>query len=64
MTQENFTTVILKADEGMFLTQKGEPERRSIAGTVYLGRGDSPDNWVEITAEEAERYKAEEGQAE
>ncbi|MBQ5678206.1 MAG: hypothetical protein IIV47_05000 [Clostridia bacterium] len=39
---------VLKADEGMTLTN-GE----AFGKVVYLGKNDSPDNWHEITDEEA-----------
>lgn len=39
--------VKLTADEGMVLTNGGVYGR-----VVYLGAGDSPDNWHEITDEE------------
>ena len=41
--------VVLKADEGMTLTN-GE----TFGKVVYLGTNDSADNWHEITDEEAE----------
>jgi len=40
--------VILKATEGMLLTN-GEIYGR----TVFLGTGDSPDNWWEVTEAQA-----------
>lgn len=65
MKTEKFTTTILVAAEGMFLTQAGEtaPADRAVAGRVYLGKGDSPENWTEIDAETAERYKKEKEEA-
>lgn len=56
MTQTDYTTRVLHADEGHFLTQAGEvpiPDR-AVTETVYLAATDSPDNWREITADEAE----------
>lgn len=50
------TTIELRkvtANEGMVLTN-GEAYS-SVGGDIYLGVGDSPDNWREITDEE---YKA------
>jgi hypothetical protein len=44
---------ILTADIGMMLTN-GE----TFGKTVYLGNGDSIDNWHEITEEEAERLQS------
>jgi hypothetical protein len=47
----------LKASEGMVLTN-GETYS-AVGGSVYLGVNDRPDNWHEITAEEAEKLQAE-----
>lgn len=47
----------IKAEAGMVLTN-GEAFS-DVGGSVFLGVNDSPDNWHEITAEEAEeRQKA------
>ncbi len=43
---------VLKADNGMMLTNGN-----TFGHTVYLGVGDSVDNWHEITEEEAERLQ-------
>lgn len=51
---ENITITKLKASEGMTLTN-GE----TFGKEIYLGKGDSADNWYEITDEEAERIQAE-----
>ena len=48
---------ILKADEGMVLTD-GE-NFSSVGGEVYLGVNDAPENWHEITEEEAEQKRTE-----
>ena len=45
----------ITASEGMVLTN-GETFS-DVSGTVYLGKNDVPDNWHEITAEEAERLQ-------
>lgn len=52
---------ILEATEGNFLTQsKDVPvQGRILTYKVYLAVNDSPDNWKEISEEEAERYKEE-----
>lgn len=42
----------LKASENMVLTN-GEAYS-DVGGSIYLGKNDSPDNWYEITKEEAE----------
>lgn len=56
MDISNYTTIVLSSQEGMFLTQVDamEIEDRIVATRVALGSNDSPDNWKEITAEEAE----------
>lgn len=48
-TIENGTTV-LRADEGMMLT-----DGSSFGTTVYLGKGDDGTAWYKITSEEAEK---------
>lgn len=65
MTATNFTTVILKPDTDMYLTQKEDVDilERVIATTVALGKNDSPDNWVEISKEKADTYKKEQEDA-
>ncbi len=46
---------VLKANKEMVLTNGS-----TFGKTVYLGIGDSVDNWHEITEEEAERLQNEE----
>lgn len=60
MTQEQNTTMVLKADEGMTLTQAGDVNIRDriVTGTVYLAANDSPDNWKEITEAEGAEIAA------
>lgn len=48
MTQETITRIKLIASDGMTLTN-GE----TFGKEVYLGTCDTPDNWNEITDEEA-----------
>ena len=56
MTQETITRIKLIASDGMMLTN-GEV----IGKEVFLGTGDSADNWYEITEAEAqEKMKSEE----
>lgn len=52
---------ILEATEGNVLTQSGDVlvQGRILTYKVYLAVNDSPDNWKEISEEEAERYKEE-----
>lgn len=54
MKTETITTLKLIASEGMTLTD-GE----HFGKEVFLGTGDSADNWHEITDAEAERIQAE-----
>ena len=54
MKQETITRVKLIASKGMILTN-GE----AYGKEVYLGTGDSPENWHEITEEEYEKIQAE-----
>lgn len=60
MKQESFTTIMLEAEEGKFLTQAANkitiPDR-IIATKIALDVNDSPENWKEITAEEAEEIE-------
>lgn len=50
MKQETITSIKLIASKGMVLTN-GE----TYGTEVYLGTGDSPDNWYEITEDEYQR---------
>lgn len=54
MIKENITLIKLKASEGMILTN-GDVFGREI----FLGKGDSPENWHEITDEEYEKIQEE-----
>lgn len=54
MKQETITRIKLTAAEGMTLTN-GEV----FGKEVYLGTGDSADNWAEITDSEAAKLQAE-----
>lgn len=59
MKQTEYITIRLEADKGMMLTQATEvdPMERVVGTVVYIGVGDSPDNWVEIPAEQGELIK-------
>lgn len=61
MIQSTFTTRILTPEEGYYLTQVEEVEisQRIFSDKVFLGFNDSPSNWKEISAEEADIMKAE-----
>ena len=53
-----YTTTVLKASEGYMLTQANiSIESAIITDKVYLAALDSPDNWKEITVEEANSLK-------
>ena len=51
---------LLTPDEGMMLTQAADVsvESRIVTDRVYLAVNDSPDNWREITADEAAAIRA------
>ena len=61
MVESTYTTRVLTAAEGHFLTQANleNVEGAVISTKVYLAVNDAPENWKEITAEEAEAIKAE-----
>ena len=53
MIIESITQTVLRASEGKMLTNG-----TAYGETVALGKGDSPDNWHEITIGEYERVMA------
>ena len=55
MIVTNINLKRLEPSEGMRLTNGTD----IAEGSVYLGKGDSADNWYEITEEEAEKIIAE-----
>ena len=59
MQTEEFKTIILKADEGKYLTNANDVDikTRIVATIIALGKYDKPDNYIEISAEKAEEYK-------
>lgn len=61
MVTEEFKTIILKADNGNYLTNANDVniEDRIIATSIALGKYDSIENYKEISAEEADKYKQE-----
>lgn len=61
MVIEEFKTIIIKASDGKYLTNAKDVDinERIIATTIALGKFDNPDNYIEISAEEAEKYKEE-----
>lgn len=56
MKIENYTTTVINAEEGNYLTQVADVDimKRLIVRTVALGRYDSAENWKEIPEEEAQ----------
>ena len=60
MVTSSYTTIVLTAAEGCYLTQANCADIRTaiITDRVYLANTDSPDNWREITAEQADDIKA------
>ena len=59
MKIETVTQTVLRASEGHKLTNGV-----AYGESVVLGVGDSPDNWHEITIEEYEKIKTEQGSEE
>ena len=60
MKQSSFTTIVLKPEnEDGYLTNANnvEIENRILAKMIALGKNDSAENYIEISAEEAEEYK-------
>lgn len=52
LTQKNGLR-ILEADEGMTLRKKGD-DNAPLSPLIYLGKGDTPENYEEVTLEKAE----------
>lgn len=66
MTTDNYTTVIMTADEGFMLTQSSEDIGiidRIVAERVALGKYSTVNDWKEITKEEADQIIAEQNTA-
>ena len=60
MTSENYSSVIIKAKEGFYITEVDDTidiTKRTIATAIALGTNDSADNYKEITADEANELK-------
>lgn len=59
MVTFTYTTTVLKASEGYVLIQANidNVEQIIFSDKVYLSALDSPDNWKEITIEEADMIK-------
>lgn len=62
MKVDEFTTKVIKAEPGKFLTQIDETisiDKRIVADTLAIGKNDSADNYKEINQEEANRINEE-----
>lgn len=62
MIQEEIKVRVIKPSEGYLLTQASddvEIQNRVISDKVFLAVTDAPENWKEITIEEADAIKAE-----
>ena len=60
MTTENYSSVIIKAKEGFYITEVDDTidiTKRTIATAIALGTNDSADNYKEITADDADELK-------
>lgn len=59
MKQQQFTTTILKADDGKYLTQSADVDisERIIAKEIAIGKNDVPANWREISASQKVIYE-------
>lgn len=60
MKQTSFTTIILTAGRGKYLTQASQDvdiKDRVIGKKVALGANDSPDNWCEISEADKEEFE-------
>lgn len=55
MKQTTYTTRVIKPEEGFYLTQSEEVEviNRIFSKEIYLAANDSPDNYTEISEQEA-----------
>lgn len=65
MTQNEFKTTLIAAEEGKYLTQSFEVdiENRVVASTIALGKNDTVENWKEITKEEADTIRKQQAEA-
>lgn len=60
MKQQEYITRVLIPEEGHYITQAGDIDikQRAFSKEVFLAINDSPSNWKEITADEAEELMA------
>ncbi len=61
MKTNQFTTIVIEADENMYLTQANDVDikDRIVASRIALGKFDSVDNYKEISKAEGDAIKAE-----
>lgn len=61
MKINSFTTITIEAEENCYLTQVADVDLkdRIVASKIALGKFDAPENYKEITKEEADAIKAE-----
>lgn len=59
MINTNYTVKVIEPNEGYTLTQAKDVnvEERILSKKVFLAVNDSPENWKEITDEEAESIR-------
>ena len=66
MTSENYSSVIIRANEGYYITDVDDSidiQNRTIATAIAIGTNDSADNYKEITADEADELKRQQDEA-
>lgn len=66
MITEEFTTTIIRAEEGKFLTQRGtkiDIKNRIVSDIIALGKYDSAENYKEISSTKAEEYRQQQQEA-
>ena len=61
MITSNYTVIILQPSEGYTLTQSADVEvaDRILSKKIFLAVNDSPDNYKEITDQEADAIRSE-----
>ncbi len=61
MKTNQFTTIVIEAEENMYLTQANDVDikDRIVASRIALGKFDNPDYYKEISKAEGDAIKAE-----
>ena len=60
MQTNEFTTIVIKADNNKYLTQSDNKiilKDRIVCRQVAIGKNDNVDNWVEITEQKGNEIK-------